>query len=212
MRDARLAAGLTQADLASAVGDNYDQTKLSKVENGHIEMKDAVMTAVCEALNVSAGRLLGIANEPESESARHRSNFPFLEFLPLYSEGVVAGISGGTVMIPREETYAFRHTRLTRMDIQPEEARIYRVVGDSMFPILPNGASILVDYSRTDLVESQIYVVRSNGSLLVKRAKRWLDQWWWISDNPNWAAIQHEDSMEIWGRVRWYGYIGKDGI
>ena len=25
-----------------------------------------------------------------------------------------------------------------------------------------------------------------------------------LIDNPHWAAIQHADSMEIWGRVRWY--------
>ena len=212
LRQAREEAGLTQADLAAAVGKNYDQTKLSKVENGHIEMRNDIMIAACRVLNVSADWLLGIAHDPEPESIRHKAEFPSLDFLPLQTQGVIAGISGGTVAIPHEETYAFRHSRLSRMDIEPGRAKIYRVSGDSMLPVLPNGTSILVDYARTDLVDSHLYVLRSNGSLLVKRAKRWLEQWWWISENPNWAAIRHDDSMQIYGRVRWYGrYIGSDG-
>ena len=115
---------MTQVDLATAVGSNYDQTKLSNVENGNIEMKAEILIAVCQALNILANWLLFIAENPQPESIRLKSDFPSLEFVPLYSEGVVAGISGGTVMISREETYVFRQARLTRMKIEPGQAKI----------------------------------------------------------------------------------------
>ncbi len=40
-----------------------------------------------------------------------------------------------------------------------------------MYPVLPDGAAILVDYLCKTLIEHCIYVYRTSDTLLVKRAK-----------------------------------------
>ena len=50
--------------------------------------------------------------------------------------------------------------------------RVFIVSGHSMFPALPDGSTILVDYQRTTLRDGNIYLFSSNASLLVKRARR----------------------------------------
>ena len=73
-----------------------------------------------------------------------------------------------------------------------------------MAPTLANGSLILVDYLRDVPRQDCLYVFRSDGALLVKRAKWRRASWWWHSDNPEWEPFPLEGSMRVWGEVRWY--------
>ena len=75
-----------------------------------------------------------------------------------------------------------------------------------MVPTLANGSLILVDYLRDVPRQDCLYVFRSDGALLVKRARWRRASWWWYSDNPRWEPFPLEGSMRVWGEVRWWWY------
>ena len=77
-----------------------------------------------------------------------------------------------------------------------------------MFPALPDGSTILVDYQRRTLWGGYIYLFRSNDSLLVKRARREnRERFSWHSDNPAWKPIEHSPDFQVWGQVHWAARI-----
>ncbi len=118
-------------------------------------------------------------------------------------------VQGGTVDTLEHDGYPFRRFRMEQLDIDPQYAKIFRVRGDSMSPTLPDSSVIMIDYQRTYPRDNCMYVFRSDGTLLVKRAKR-DGQWWFHSDNPEWAPIQLTEDMDIWGQVRWVGHRFSD--
>ncbi len=65
LRRARLAAALTQEELAFRAG--LDRTYISQLENDHKSPTLAVLFRLCDALGVSAARLIG-----RVERRRHR--------------------------------------------------------------------------------------------------------------------------------------------
>lgn len=64
MTAARRAAGLKQVDLAAEMGDRYDHTVISAVENGRSSLRLGGLTRAARALDVSADYLLGLTDDP----------------------------------------------------------------------------------------------------------------------------------------------------
>ena len=103
----------------------------------------------------------------------------------------------------REQTLSNR--QMVRQGIDPHYAKLFKVSGASMDPILPDGATILVDYGLTNLADGGLFLVESDGTLLVKQAQLAPSGWLLTSVNPGWESIPWHDGMEVWGRVRWCG-------
>ena len=82
---------------------------------------------------------------------------------------------------------------------------VISVSGDSMEPTLPDGCSILVDRSSTELREGRIFVVRTADGLAVKRAVLGDGRWFLQSDNRFWESVPVRDDDEVIGEVRWSG-------
>ena len=100
----------------------------------------------------------------------------------------------------------FRRDWLERNAIDPTQCHVISVRGESMEPTLPNGCSILVDRSqgRRQRRDGNIFVMRTEDGLVVKRASREEDGRWVIeSDNPAWEAAPWSEDTEIIGEVRW---------
>ena len=66
----------------------------------------------------------------------------------------------------------FSRSWLDRLGLDLIKCAIIRVRGKSMEPPLPDGCSILFDRSRRDRREYGIYVVRTDGGLILKRAAK----------------------------------------
>ena len=88
-----------------------------------------------------------------------------------------------------------------------------------MYPTLPDGCTILVDYKRTTLSDNHIYVYRSDRDLFVKRIQlRWppvnrpQGEWWWCSDNPAGGCSRWKPTDNLLGEVRWVGHALNDGV
>ena len=80
-----------------------------------------------------------------------------------------------------------------------------------MEPTLPDGCSILFDRNRRTLREDRIYVVRTDGGLIVKRAARRGGVWELASDNP---AVEPEPWPAEWepvGEVVWVAHTLIEG-
>ena len=85
-----------------------------------------------------------------------------------------------------------------------------------MEPTLPDGCSILVDRQRREPHEGQIYVMRTDEGLVVKRlGKDEKGRWLVVSDNSDCPPAPMLYGTDIIGEVRWLGRTflgGDDGI
>ena len=126
-------------------------------------------------------------------------NLPVREVRPAAGSG--ADVFGEEVVgyVP------FRRDWLAYHGIDPEQADVVQVSGESMEPTLPDGCSILVDRSRRELQPKCIYVLRNEDGLVVKRVDRNREGWWVISDNPAWLPVSLTEETDIVGEVRWSG-------
>ena len=119
----------------------------------------------------------------------------------------VVEASGGSGTYPGDEAvtnYAwFRQGWLKQHNINPDQADVIKVAGDSMEPTLPEGSSILVDRQRRSRRKGRIYVLQTKDGLMVKRAGREKAGWQLLSDNPYWPSVVWPDDAQVIGEVRW---------
>ena len=119
-----------------------------------------------------------------------------------------AAAGGGATDL--DETVAgyvpFPRQWLDRHGLVANYCSVIGVMGESMEPTLPEGATILIDRSRSRPTDSRIYVVRSPDGLVVKRAAKDPGGGWWLtSDHPNWKPVQWPSQAQVIGEVRWVG-------
>lgn len=118
----------------------------------------------------------------------------------------LSAAAGGGAVVDQEEVIgrvAFRRTWLAKHAVDPTQAVVIAVGGESMEPTLPDGCSILVDRRRTRRRAGHIYVLRTDDSLIVKRAGKEGERWLLISDHPSWDPAPWPRSATIIGEVRW---------
>ena len=130
--------------------------------------------------------------------------------MPTYEVAAAAG--DGIVIDVEYETgrLAFRHDWLRSVTTAtPDDLAVITVHGDSMFPTLADGDTILVDLSQRAAGRDGIYIVRFGEFVLVKRllidpVRREVT----IScDNENYPRLAPVDpvDVDVAGRVIWVG-------
>ena len=97
----------------------------------------------------------------------------------------------------------FRRQWLDRHAIDPTQAVVISVQGESMEPTLPDGCSILVDRARRRRLAGHIYVLRTGDGIIVKRLEHTATGWQIVSDHQTWKPITWTDNAEVIGKVRW---------
>lgn len=95
--------------------------------------------------------------------------------IPLYDVQAAAG-SG---LIPKEDdlhkSVAFSRAFLRSISAKPESCVMLEAKGESMLPTIPDGAFMIVDQSKTDIVDDQVFVFRVGPGIKVKRANWRMD-------------------------------------
>ena len=117
-----------------------------------------------------------------------------------------AAAAGGGADIDGESVRGlawFARSWLDRHGLDATRCAIIRVRGDSMEPTLPDGCSILFDRDRRARRERAIYVVRTDGGIVVKRAARPGGEWELASDNPAVEAEPWPADADTIGEVVW---------
>lgn len=144
----------------------------------------------------------------ESESDLPQDQFVFI---PRLEVELSAG-NGNVVwnVSKKDEPQAFRLDWLKKKGLQASNLSCMYAFGDSMEPYIQDGDSLLVDLSRTEVIDNHVYAIRYGDTLKVKRLFRRFDKSLRIvSDNREHPEeiIQGEDmnDVQVIGEVVWRG-------
>jgi phage repressor protein C with HTH and peptisase S24 domain/predicted XRE-type DNA-binding protein len=92
---------------------------------------------------------------------------PFLKEVEL-----AAGNGRLAVEVSSRRKLRFGKYTLRNQGIEPENARCVTITGNSMEPVLRNGATVGVDLGNTRIVDGDLYAINHAGQLRVKQAYR----------------------------------------
>ena len=92
---------------------------------------------------------------------------PFLKEVEL-----AAGSGRMSVEVNTKRRLRFGKYSLRNQGVQPENARCVTITGNSMEPVLKNGATVGVDVGNTRVVDGDLYAINHGGQLRVKQAYR----------------------------------------
>ncbi len=203
----RLELGLGQAEVSqrtSAQGQaaRLTQPYLSRLERGERPLSaltPARQDALRRALEVSAGEWLARTGLPLLTPAPSEDALETLELIRVPVRALASAGLPLTEDLPR----VIDHELVPLRDFRPGML-VLEIQGDSMTTEqggLRPGDRIYVDPSELDLREGRIYVLHVPGrGLLVKRVRRYGDEHWLTSDNPDHPPIRPEEATVV-GRV-----------
>ena len=116
------------------------------------------------------------------------------------SAGPGAAVAGEDI----SKFLVFQRGWLHKLGLNPNFLSIIEVAGDSMVPTLAEGTKILIDHSSVAPQSKNIYVIRIDNDLVVKRLVKTQETWRVVSDNPDYSAFDLLPyNHQIIGRVAW---------
>ena len=193
------------------------ESQLHRIVAGESQPKLEPIVAIARAANISLDWLAtgeGPMRSGEINESAADYNVEMEEFalIPGYNVEVAAG--SGAFPDGEESTrkLAFRHKWLSFRGLKPENLVLVFAKGDSMEPTINDNNTLMIDTSNRELSDGHIYVIRTDGHLIVKRIQMlWNKGILLLSDNKEYREQQIEpneaDDLEVIGKVVW---IGKD--
>ena len=139
------------------------------------------------------------------------------KYLPIRGD-VSASCGNGVYVYDESQTavYPISEFLLKSLGASVTDTDIIFASGDSMLPEIKDGDALMVDKSKKDIIDGQIYIIRSNGQLLCKRLQKIPPQKIKIvSDNPKYDPYYIDFSnvidfdFDVVGRVLWYSRIAR---
>ena len=138
------------------------------------------------------------------------------DFIDIPVRGNVSASLGYGIEIYDEEktaSYSISKKLARDLSINVNTSEMILAKGDSMYPTIQNGDTLLIDLSRIELYDGAIYCIRLDGQLYAKRLQRLdLNTILVISDNEKYETrkINLKDEsidFQIIGEIRWFGRI-----
>lgn len=168
LRELRRKLGDPERDVfAEQLG--VSKNTLASYERGETEPTASILDAYRQSFGANVMWMVTGQGEMFSESATVTDGVDMVE-IPLYDVQAAAG----TGLIPKDDglhnTVAFSRAFLRSIGAQPENCIMLEAKGDSMLPTIPNGAFMIVDQSKQDIVDEEVFVFRVGSGLKVKRA------------------------------------------
>ena len=200
-------SGVKNSELARKANISEALVRNWKSAGGSEPARDKII-AFAEAANVNIEWLM-TGRGPMKPGERDQSGIG-TEFalVPIYN----VSISAGAGAFPNKEhaigNLAFTRHWLRTRGLQPSHLVATNAKGDSMEPSINDGDMLLIDTNQRGLGQDDIYVIRSDDALMVKRLQRGFDnKVLIISDNPRYKeqSIPTQD-LDIIGRVVWIGH------
>lgn len=211
MRTIRDGLGLSQGDMAERLG--IAKSSYVRYELNQRQPRSELIERISRIGEVSANWLLFGVRESRSDSTAESKHRAALVDLPrldvMLSAGPGAVVHGEEVV--DQVALPARYLRdVLRVD--PDQASIVVVSGDSMYDTLSEGDLVIVDHSIKEFRQDAVYVLRVDDCLLVKRLRKRLDGTLVVaSDNPRYPeeliAPGRLDQVAIVGRVA--GRLGR---
>lgn len=232
IKEARKHAALTQKELAERVG--ISQPVISQLEKGE-NLQSVHLIKVAEACGVdpvwlATGRgfmafhpLSGLSNEifeARKEASANPLPSPGDEvsetlyaYIPQHTAKAAAGDGHENPHVEIRGTLSFKRSWLAYKGLKERNLEVIYADGESMWPTITTGDVLLLDTSRNEPGDGQVFALNSptNGTV-VKRLRKQGRKWVLVSDNPDKEGYPdrslEEDcgnEMSILGRVVWRG-------
>ena len=183
-------ANIKPTELAARTG--VPQSTISRILNRKIlAPKDEPVRKLANYFGVTTDQLRGFqplsspyTDHSSAKSAVGSYTYPFSVWddgaplgedeveVPFLREVELAAGSGSTVIRESNGYLRFSKQLLLKKGVQPESAVVVVVTGNSMEPVLLNGATVGVDRGRTDIVDGDMYAIDHGGQLRVKHVYR----------------------------------------
>lgn len=217
LRQSRKAAGLTQQAVAKTIGVTFGAA--SQWEQGITMPNGSNLLALAKLYRVRPGWIT--AGQDSSDEAEWAGSFDPWDSetplgddeveLPLFREvEIAAGVGTYAVEENHGNVLRFAKSSLRRAGVDAAAAGCAFVVGDSMEPVLPDGACVGIDTANTSVKDGDMYALDHGGLLRVKRLYRVPGGGIRASSiNPDYpdeiiTPEQMQDGFRIIGRVFWY--------
>ncbi|WP_083970490.1 S24 family peptidase [Halomonas sp. S2151] len=229
LKQARKARKMSQVRLAEATG--LDQTTISNLETGKVSSTSRIVQ-LAHALQVSPRWLATGDGSMDDNVADLKPRYgqqpdelemlnteviegneplrPDEVMLPVFREVEFAAGDGCTQVIENHGAQErFSLPRLMRAGVQPENAALAVAKGDSMMPVINDGATLGIDKGSRGIQDGKIFALDHGGMLRVKRLYRMpLGRMRVVSDNADEYpeevyAVADPDAPKVIGRVFW---------
>lgn len=222
--EARMAElGMTQVELGMRAFGKADNAAIQGLKRGSVPGLDRV-AAMAKALDLEV--YLGLPRDtgPVEHVILDGADYARIALHDAFLSAGTGAMNGGTNIV---DHLAFRRDWLKRLGVNPAQACLARVSGDSMFPTLSSGDMVLIDTAHRspairqrddkDKRRSPIYAFIESGEARIKRIER-PDQsvMLLLSDNPDYAPQLRSGAqilaskLSIIGKVVWAGHTIHD--
>lgn len=174
---ARKRAGMSQRQLATEMGERYDQTMISRVETGRSWLGCDALFKVVMVLGVSIDYLFGLTDDPTPASqlvkadGSHDSLHADIALVPRVAAVVGSGTGKEEYDATILERLPFSHRWLAEHGINPDNCHLIEVQGDLMEPTIPDGCSILVDVSVQEFKDDSIFLLQFQQRIIERTLK-----------------------------------------
>jgi len=208
---------LNQTEVGERCEWKSPQSTVSQYLNGVLALNLEALLRLAKVLDFEPAtvspRLAGEIRRgsPEDEDAREDDS---LDLVPITTAKAAAGLGYVNTHIERRDQWPFKRSWLRANRLKPESLVIITADGDSMQPFIFNQDRILVDLSRKEPEDNEIFVLNSpSDGVIVKRLiATGFGSWVVRSDNPDKDAFPDRfprkddgSDLQIVGRVVWRG-------
>lgn len=182
IRQARNYNKMTQESLGKRIG--VSKATISQWESGTTEPNGKNLVSLAKALGVTIEWLLdgdeknAEVNAPMANAkiignfAPWDSNTPLGEDeieLPFFKEISLSAGKGSFVTLDNNGyKLRFAYSTLRKAGVDPANAACVSITGNSMEPVVPDGATAGIDRSDTNIKDGQMYAIEHEGMLRVK--------------------------------------------
>lgn len=180
IKQARLAAGLTQPYIAQKLA--ISKAAVSKWEKGDNVPKDLDRLAKILQVNTEWLRTGKGAQKPSGVPIADVNKIPVDDWddstpldsdeveVPYYKSIELAAGSGSTIDNDYDG-YKLRFGKrfFRRKGVQKENVLCFPARGNSMEPVIPNGATVSVDTAKKEIIDGDIYAICQDGLYRLKR-------------------------------------------
>mgnify|MGYP000373737699 CR=1 FL=1 len=192
----------------------YNAQHISNVRRRRDEPGVKFLEIISENIGYTVEKIVATGQQikegkPVDANSNNETSMDNFQLVPMAKAKPKGGTSSLEVEGGIERHYAFRIDFLFRKG-SPNNMILFRVGGDSMYPFVADGDTVLVDKSQTHLHDGKMYLVRIDDDIIVKWILRKPGQYILRSENKLWddIIIEKKDEsidFQVLGKVVWIG-------
>jgi len=186
-----------EADVADAIRVIDKDTMASKLREGVGVVQGLVEQAA------SAAALLPELVSGEYSSGEGVGPEEPVVVIPLVADAPQEPSAAGVTLNKSSEVSIAVATEALADWAQPERLMCFRAAGDAMEPTIHSGDLVAVDTGRRTPEDDELFVLRIESGLVVRRLHQTGRHWFVTSDNPAFLSHPLADRDDIVGQVAW---------